>query len=316
MPPQRLLHRVRDWLQAPVDVQLVCELAADYVAAVRYREGEVEAWAVASLPAGAVRPAPLVDNVVDAGAVGERLKQVVETVADGQRRCVLVIPDLLARVALVELDHIPSRAEEAERLLRWRLRKDLPFDVDQAVLSYYVQPGRTTAHEVLAVVCLRNLVRQYEQCLEERELYPGRVTLSSLATLDCLEAASSTPTLLVKRDHGSISLAIAHGSSVRLFRTLPLPPGGVGSDETALFEKVYPAVVYFQDQWGQSIGEIVLVGFDQFQPGLRTRLEEEAGALTRKLEATSFALPSSNLPGTEPDWRVLPSLGWVRGEKG
>jgi type IV pilus assembly protein PilM len=272
--------------------------------------------AVESLPAGAVRPAPLVDNIADPAAVSERLKQMIETVADGQRRCVLVIPDLLARVALVELDHIPSRVGEAERLLRWRLRKDLPFDVDQAVLSYYVQSGRTTAHEVLAVVCLQSLVRQYEQCLEEREIQPGHVTLSTLAALDCLESTAPTPTLLVKRDHSSMSLAIVHGTSVRLFRTLPLPPGGVGSDEAALFEKIYPAVVYFQDQWGQSVGEIVLVGFDHFQAGLRTRLEEEAGALTRKLEATSFELPSSNLPGTEPDGRVLPSLGWARGEQG
>jgi len=308
------IDRFRQWLQAPLDVQLVVEIAADYVAGLRLEEGQIQAWAVREVPAGAVRPAPLSDNIVDAEAVQNALAQVIEAVADRQSRCVLLVPDMVARIALMELEQVPSHPEETEGLLRWRLKKDVPFDLDQAVLTYQVQPGRTTAHEVLAVVALGNLIHQYEECAERGGLYPGQVSLSTLSTLQCLESTSNTPRLLVKRDQASLSLAIAHGDAIRLFRSLPLPVGAVETGEETLFEKIYPAAVYFHDQWGQPVGEIAFSGLEQLQPGLVGRLASEVDCPAVELRAANFHLPPSHLPGNEPDYRILPSIGWFRGE--
>lgn len=314
MPAANLITHLRRWFHAPVEVQLVCEIAADYVTAARYQEGRMEAWALQPLPLEAVRPAPLADNILDAGALQEALKQALDAVGGTQRRCVLLVPDLVARIALLELDHLPARTEEADGLLRWRLKKDLPFDVSQAVLSYKVQPGRGTAHEVMAVVCLRSLLRQYEDCLVRLGVQPGWVTLSTLATLDCLDPSNTAPQLLVKRDHSSLSLAIVHRDAVRLFRSLPVTARERDLTGGALFEKIYPAVVYFQDQWSQPVAEVALAGLDGSQAGLAEQFEREAGCVARDIEVSAFNLPPSAGAGLNPDHRLLPSLGWVRGE--
>jgi hypothetical protein len=312
--PNGFINRFRDWLQAPMDVQVVFEIAADYVAGLRRQNGTVHAWALRELPAGAVRPAPLSDNIFDSPAIETALSQVAEAVTDKQTRCALLVPDLVARIAVIELEQVPGRPEEAEELLRWRLRKDVPFDVSQAVLSYHLQPGRTTAYEAVVVVALRSLIQQYEECVQRAGLSAGRVNLSTLATVHCLDSPSSTPSLLVKRDKVSLSLAIAHSGALRLFRSLPLPVGSVGAGEGTLFEKIYPAAVYFHDQWGQPIGEIVISGLQQLQPALVGRLEKEAECRTVELRTADFDLPSSNLPGSDPDYRILPSVGWLREE--
>jgi len=314
MPSASFVHHLRRWFHAPVEVELVCEIAADYVTAARYQKGRIETWALQPLPLEAVRPAPLADNILDAGAVQEALKQALELVGNTQRRCVLLVPDLVARIALLELEHLPARAEEADGLLRWRLKKDLPFDVSQAVLSYKVQPGRGTAHEVMAVVCLRSLLRPYEDCLGRLGVQPGWVTLSTLATLDCLDPGKTVPQLLVKRDHSSLSLAIVHHDAIRLFRSLPMTtrePRAVGD---VLFDKIYPAVVYFQDQWNQPVAEIALAGLDEVQADLLRQFERETGCIARDIAASAFDLPSSAGVGLNPDHRLLPLLGWVRGE--
>jgi type IV pilus assembly protein PilM len=315
MPAVNLIHRLRRWFRAPVEVQLVCEIAADYVIAARYQGGRIEAWALQPLPLEAVRPAPLADNILDATVVQEALKQALESVGDTQRRCVLLVPDLVARIALLELEHLPTRADEADGLLRWRLKKDLPFDVNQAVLSYKVQPGRGAAHEVMAVVCLRGLLRQYEDCLGRLGIHPGWVTLSTLATLDCLDPGNTTPQLLVKRDHSSLSLAIVHHNAVRLFRSLPMAAHERRAAAEALFEKIYPAVVYFQDQWNQPVAEVALAGLDERQANLVQQFEHETGCAARDIVAGDFNLPPSVGAGLNPDHRLLPSLGWVRGEE-
>ncbi|MGH9803601.1 MAG: hypothetical protein ACRD4D_00385, partial [Candidatus Acidiferrales bacterium] len=273
----------------------------------------VEAWAVRALPAGAVRPAPMADNVSDHAAVQQALQHVVGSVGEGERACVLLVPDLLARVALLDFDQWPGRAEEADGLLRWRLKKDLPFDVNQAALAYQVQPGRSASHEVLTVAGLRSLVHQYESCAEALGLHPGCVTPSTLAALGCVDGAGEGARLLVKRDQSSLSLAILHGSNVRLFRCLPLASAGnVESD--ALFEKVYPAVVFFQDQWGQPLREVLLSGLDQWEDALARRFQQEAGCTARSLGPADFRLPADSSTGQPPDHRITPILGWVMGE--
>jgi Tfp pilus assembly PilM family ATPase len=306
--------RFRQWSQAPVEVQLVCEIAADYVAAARYRGRRLESWVVGELPAGAVRPAPLADNIAEPVAVREALRPVMAAVADGENRCVLLMPDLAARVALLELDQLPARAREADGLLRWRLKKDLPFDVSQAVLSYKVQPGRATVHEVLAVTGLRTILRQYEECLENLGFHPGLVSLSTLATLDCLQAKNPAPRLLVKRDRSSLSLAIVHGDAVRMFRSLPLASEAHELNVDALFEKIYPAVVYFQDQWDQPVSEIVLAGLGTARALLAEKLSREVGCTTGELNPAARDLLSVLETGATPDSRLLPIIGWVRGQ--
>lgn len=312
--PNGLINRFRHWLQAPLNVQLVFEIGADYVAGLRRENGAVQSWALRELPAGAVRPAPLSENIADSPLVERAVAQVAEAVADKQTRCALLIPDLAARIAVIELEQVPSRSEEVEALLRWRLKKDVPFDVNQAVVSYHLQPGRTTAHEAVVVVALRNLIQQYEDCMARVGLEAGQVTLSTLAALHCLASPSGTPRLLVKRDGLSLSLAIAHSGWLRLFRSLPLPAGSVEAGEETLFEKIYPAAVYFNDQWGQPIGEIVITGLEQLQPGLIERLEKETDCRAVELRTADFELPPANLPGSDPDYRILPSVGWLREE--
>ncbi|OFV81066.1 MAG: hypothetical protein A3B65_05205 [Acidobacteria bacterium RIFCSPHIGHO2_02_FULL_67_57] len=310
-PSAQPLRRVGGWLSAPAEVPLVCEIAADYVAAVRHRHGRVEAWATRPLPPAAVRPASLAENIADRSVLQQALEHVVGVVADGRRRCALLVPDLLARVAVLEFDHLPERAPEAEALLRWRLGKDLPFDINEAVLSFQPQAGRAGARDALVVVALRNLLRQYEECVEALGLQPGWVTLSTLAALGGCET-SSAPRLLVKRDHGSLSVVIVEDEAVRLFRSLPTPPGGAFDDE-ALLEKVYPAAVYFQDHWGQPVSEAVLVSVGENRLPSAHRLQRELGCAVTEFSAGSIELPPSALSGAVADTRLAPCWGWVRG---
>ncbi len=163
------------------------------------------------------------------------------------------------------------------------------------------------------MVCLRALVRQYEECLEALGLHPGWVTLSTLAALGCLESDGGAPCLLVKRDHSSLGLAVLHGAAVRLFRSVPLSTGSRLLEEDALFEKVYPAAVYFQDQWGLPVKEAVLAGAGQ--QSLGQRLAQEAGCSVREFDPAAFGLPPSVASGAAPESRLVSALGWIRREK-
>lgn len=299
------------WLETTPEVSLVCEIAADYVAALRQRRGRIEAWATRSLPSGAIRPGPLTDNLADSAAVQDAVKAVLGAVAAGHRRCILIVPDLLARVVLLDFDRIPERADQAEALLRWRLAKDLPFDVSQSTISHQTQPGKNGNQEVLVAVCQQGLVHQYEERLESLGLDVGWVVLSTLATLGWLGAESERPRLLIKGSPDSMGLSVLHAGSVRFFRSV-LATGAWTVDR--LFEKSYPALVYFQDKWGESVADALVCGLGAQGAELATRLQREAGCSVRVPDLGAQELPPSTLSGGAADERLVPSLGWIKAE--
>ncbi len=55
---------------------------------------------------------------------------------------IAIVPDAAVRVMLVEFDTLPSDHEEALGVVRFRLKKSLPFDVDKAKVSYHAQKVR------------------------------------------------------------------------------------------------------------------------------------------------------------------------------
>ncbi len=311
-PPVGTSSRWRRWWEAAGEAALVCEIAADYVSALRCGERGVEAWAVESLPEGSVHPGPLSENIPNAGPVADALGRAVRAVGNGRRHCALLVPDLVARVALLEFENLPDNPQEADALVRWRLGRDLPFDLKQAVVSFERQPGRGTTHEVLAAVAVRSLLRPYEECAQRVGLKPGWVSLSTLAAADYL--GDGAPQLLVKRDLGSLGLAIAHEGRTRFFRSLPLPPAERPGFVEPLFEKIFPALVYFQDQWNQAVTEAVWAGPGGDGAALAELLERETGCKLAHLSLSAQSLPRAAVGDAAADRRLLPALGWARKE--
>ncbi len=50
----------------------------------------------------------------------------------------VVVPDAAVRVLLLDFDQLPSKIAEALPVVRFRLKKLLPFDADTAAVSYQV----------------------------------------------------------------------------------------------------------------------------------------------------------------------------------
>ena len=69
------------------------------------------------------------------------------------------------RVFILPFETLPRRADEALPLLRWRLKKSVPFDVDETVVSWMRQAGRQGALEVVTAVARQRIIREYEDIL-------------------------------------------------------------------------------------------------------------------------------------------------------
>ena len=63
---------------------------------------------------------------------------------------------------MLDFDTLPARASEAIPVLRFRLRKMVPFDVEHAGLSYQILTQTKTEARVLVAVLPSPILEEYE----------------------------------------------------------------------------------------------------------------------------------------------------------
>ncbi len=220
----------------------------------------------APLRMGTLLPGLKSPNMTDRAAVASALRQALEPVAERERKVTVIVPDATVRVMVLDFDTLPAKTAEALPILRFRLRKLVPFDVEDAAVSYQVirpAPGDTLIRAVVAA--MPGAVRaEYEDAVREAGYEPGAVLSSSLAALAAVpgEAAS----LVVNRNSNSITTAIVRGNDVLLYRTIELgergvdPELGEAQSTLELQQTVSVALAYFEDTLASTPEHLFSVG--------------------------------------------------------
>lgn len=224
---RRGFERGRRWLTRTLlepDYPLVAvEVRPRAVAVVRLaREGRhlsLGAAAVADLPEGTLDVSLTRDNVVEAEGFRAVLGTALERAGALSGGPVsLVLPDPAVRLALLPTEGLNGRREDAEEAIRFRLHKALPFDVRRARITWDGAGGE----QALVAVVLEDVIRGYEQALEDLGFEPGLVEVASLALSSLQDdGVGAGDRLLVNWDEGYVSFLLERGEQPLLARTLP-----------------------------------------------------------------------------------------------
>src|SRR5579864_8421847 len=118
--------------------RIACEISADRIVAARVgaKGNALEAATVAALPAGFLTPGLQQANVAEGAQLVSALRESLAAVAGGARDICVIIPDASTRVMLLDFDTFPEKPIDADAVVRFRLKKSLPFDVEQASVSF------------------------------------------------------------------------------------------------------------------------------------------------------------------------------------
>ncbi len=265
----------------------VFELTEQRITAIRRDHRTLEIAARAEVPiapgvmdASAVRP-----NVLDAEQLGDAIVEALDQLGPIRRpEAALILPDACSRLTVLEFDNLPPKTDKRESLIRFRLAKSVPFDVETCRLAYKLQ---TNGGGFLALVSLtpEEVVRQYEEAFEQVGLWPGLVTSSMAAALNLASSASAS--LFVKLAGRSMTMAAIDEEIVKLVRTVDVNADPDSASEEALRDMVadlYPTLVYLEDNLGAPVRKLELCGFGEL---LRPAIDYLGNELHYEIEAVS-----------------------------
>jgi type IV pilus assembly protein PilM len=207
--------------------RLAVEIRTEGVVAARAEDAAAALTAVArtSLVEGALAPGLKVGNVVDKTALVAAVRKALDGVAgtgrERSRDVTLIVPDSAVRVLFLDFDQLPSKAAETLPVVRFRLKKLLPFDADDAMVSYQVMSSVKGAIKMIAVAMPREVLTEYESIVLGAGYLPGAVLPSTLAALAALDESESAA-LVVNAGPGSVTTAIVQAGILILHRSVDM----------------------------------------------------------------------------------------------
>jgi type IV pilus assembly protein PilM len=266
--------------------------------------GGTYVYAFAPLAPGAITPAIEGTNLHAPGDVAKAIRSALDDVSPRTRAVTLVLPDTVVRVFVLDFDSVPPKQAEAVSVVRFRLRKSVPFDVEHAGVSYQVFSEKESECKVLAAVVPGPVLAEYESAVRDAGYEPGAVLSSSLAALESVDRYEAV--MATNLSTHSITTSIANGQDLLLYRTLDLP-----SDSSQCLHEIQRSIAvaaaYYEDKLGSRPRRLHYAGIapaDEFAKAIAdpelTVVDwvprPESGAMTT-LPQTSYAGVAGALAG-------------------
>jgi type IV pilus assembly protein PilM len=307
-----IVRRLARWLDAIPHPVVACEIAADYVAAARWsRTGTgLDAFAIEPLPAGVVQPNPVEVNLIDAAEVRGAVGRVFSRLRTKNEDVALLLPDSVIRVFVLHFDVFPRKTEEAIPILRWRLKKSVPFEAEETLISYMRQSPRDDGVDVVTGLARLRIVREYESLVESVGMSPGVVMSSTLAAVPLLP--DGRPALLARVAGTTLTTAIVRDGMLCGYRCITLPADARTVTPQALLDEIYPLAAYYQDSWREGIAQVRLAGLYERMSEFREPFERELKCPVQSLLGAAEhegAIGSNEQPLVEHGLEAL--IGWT-----
>jgi type IV pilus assembly protein PilM len=290
---------------------LAFEISQDRIAGARFtRSGASDGYSVEELPKGAILPSAIEVNILNAAVVGDTIRKICQTLGAEDEDAALLLPDPVIRVFVQHFDDFPRSAQEAVPMLRWKLKKSVPFEVEETLLSYMKQAAREDGVDVVTAIARLKIIKEYESLLEAVSLRTGVVLSSSLAAISLLD--DHKPALLARVSGTSLTTAIVREGVLAGYRCTELPAHSEDLTPHMLLEEVYPVAAYYQDTWREGIESVRLAGLGERLQEFVPPLEEEFKCPVRSL--LNAAVSEGNLradarPLADRDLEGL--VGWM-----
>jgi type IV pilus assembly protein PilM len=301
-------------LQSAVRPRRACEIAPDgiFAASSTSVESPLEEAAFVTLPEGSITVGVTAPVFPDNGAVQAAVKSALDSFDARGRDWTIIVPDACTRVHILDFDTLPAKPQEILPLVRFRLRRMLPFDADLAGVSYQqlVSPGTTRKDapvQVLAAAMPAEMRDEIESMVRGLQREPGVLLPATLAAMAALPDTGSH--LLVHTERDSMTTAITHNGELLLYRTTDR----ANTDPGEMAQAVLVAAAYFEDALHVPLQEVWVAGLESTD-ALRQHLAADgAWQIPLRSLVNSQSFSASGVPNQVDPGRFTSVVGALRG---
>ncbi len=210
----------------------------------------LEGSGAAIFPADTLKVSLKEANVLHSAQFVQAIREMHLRLLTKNEQVAVSLPDSIGRVMLVDLETRFKNKEEGASIIRWKLKKNVPFDINEAHLDYQILLEKESG-EITALVSLisRQVLHQYEELLLEAGLQPKQIDFTTFNLYNLfakrLELAENSAVLVGYGE--SVSVLIFSGGALSFYRAKEIP-GGM-KEANRVFREINSSLLVYNDKY-------------------------------------------------------------------
>jgi len=251
--------------------------------------------------AGTIRPSLREENILEPQAFSDRLAEAHALLLFQGTRLSVALPDTVGRVMLLDVEGRFKNRVEALDIIRWKLKKNLPFDVADTHLDYQLLQTRESGEMSLLVTLVsRSIINQYEELILAAGLVPASIDLSILSLCRAFENR-----LTLEGDGAFISLfgntlgIMVFSDGIPAFCRIK-ELSGSGTEESRVFMEINNSLLAYRERFPEKV--LLKVACCAAPDNMRDfcgMVGEATGFAPLLMEIKSVVKPSASAPADQ-----------------
>ena len=179
----------------------------------------------------------------------------------------LILPDNLAKVSLLTLPERPASRRHLDELVRAKMRRGVPFKLEEARISYQLLPGDGRGASVLVLLVRGSIVERFETALSALGARAGLVDISTPNLVNLYRATIAAASknggdaALLNCSDNYFSLVIVRNENLIFFRckTFAIEDPGARGPNGILAREVGSSISYYREKLaGTGLGKVLV----------------------------------------------------------
>lgn len=253
------------------------------------------------LAPGTVRLSLREPNIVDPQAFASRMKDAYNTLLYRGTRLSLTLPDAAGRILLLDVEgRFKSRSEGLD-IIRWKLKKSMPFDIADSHLDYQMLRVRENGDMSLLVALVsRTVIGQYEELLTEAGFVPARIDFNifNLCRTFHQRLAFLEEGALVSFYDGILGIMVFSGGLPEFVRIKDLSVASVV--DSRVYMEINSSFLVFRERFPEQVlRQVVCIAPPDMARDFCGMVAEVTGSEPILLETKSVVIPSDAAPADQ-----------------
>lgn len=274
---------MKDYFTLTPRLRSVFYLGAGYVSGIHYspKERKIRHHFISPLEKGSIQPSFNKKNIEKRSLLEEKLKEGIEKLHLADQKTACLLPELSLKAFVFSFDSLPSSPQQREKIIRFRVKKQMAFLPADARLSFKVI-GSDHSKKVVVSVARTLVVQEYEDFFHQLGLKVRMVGSPVLSLYNMTSRNGEDEFLLINIEEESISFVAVIDSEMVLYRQKPFvvewkDPPPLEKKMESIFQEIENTANFIEDNEKRRIQSLfVRFGFldtgGEIIPALKDKL--------------------------------------------
>jgi type IV pilus assembly protein PilM len=261
----------------------------------------LERVAYAPLAPAAMRVSLREPNIIDPQAFIDCFCNAHNLLLSKTKQLSVTLPDSAGRIMLMDVEgRFKNRAEGLD-MIRWKLKKNIPFDVADTHLDYQLLKIRENGEMALLVALVsRKVIEQYEELLTTAGFTPGRIDFNSLSICRIFNRRLSLldDSMLFFYYNNTLGIMAYHDGVPEFLRFKELPDALAA--QSRVFIEINNSLRVYRERFPEREATVVFcVAPPDMAREFCEMVTEAAGLEPSRLEVKSVVTPTNEAPASQ-----------------